>query len=218
VSGGSEHPPLYNAEVSGLAPILLLLLAAQTPVVEARPAPTRPGLSWEEADVVTRTLRRIDRRLRSGRPAATDTVIVTERQINSFVNLSLGDRIPPEVSDFELRLLPGRLAAHAVVDLDRVKAKLPEGSGLTLLSLLSGPVPVDLRGRLEGSDGMGRFELEEASVSGVSVPPSVLAQLVSLATRSAERPQGLDIAAPVPLPWTARRLRLDAGRLLVDFR
>lgn len=194
------------------------MLAAQAPVAEARPAPTRPGLSWEDADVVERTLRRIDRRIRSGRPAAKETVIVTERQINSFVNLSLGDRIPPEVSDLELRLRPGRLAAHAVVDLDRLKAKLPEGSGLSLLSLLSGPVPVDLRGRLEGADGMGRFELEEATVGGVGVPPSVLAQLVSLATRNAEQPAGLDIAAPQPLPWTARRVRLDAGRLLVDFR
>jgi hypothetical protein len=199
--------------------VLCLALVVQVPAVEeARPAPPRPGLSWEEADVVTRTLRRIDRRLRSGRPAAEGTVVLTERQINSFVNLSLGDRIPPEVSDFELRLLPGRLIAHAVVDLDRLKDKLPEGTGLSLLSLLSGPVPVDLRGRLEGADGMGRFALEEATVSGVGVPPSVLSQLVSLATRTVEHPTGLDIAAPLPLPWTARGFRLDAGRLLVDFR
>jgi len=204
--------------VSGLAPCLCLALAAQAPAAEARPTPTRPGLSWEQADALELTLRRIDRRLRSGRPAAEDTVIVTESQINSFVNLTLGDRLPPELSDLEVRLLPGRLAAHAVVDLDRLKAKLPEGSGLSLLSLLSGPVPVDLQGRLEGADGMGRFELEEASVGGVGVPPSVLAQLVSLATRGAERPGGLDIAAPQPLPWTARRVRLAAGRLLVDFR
>jgi len=191
----------------------------QAPPADDRPAPARPGLSWEEADVLARTLRRIDRRLRSGRPASKETVVVTERQLNSFVNLSLGDRIPTEVSDLELRLEPGRLAAHAIVDLDRVRSKLPEGTAATaLLALLSGPVPVELRGRLAGADGMGQLTLEEARIGGVGMPPSVLTQLVALATRSEEQPKGLDIEAPQPLPWTARRLRVESGRLLVDFQ
>jgi hypothetical protein len=40
---------------------------------------------------------------------------------------------------------------------------------------------------------------------------------VSFATRTDGRPEGLDIAAPVALPWTARRVRLEPGRALFDF-
>jgi len=213
--------------MGGFALAMCALLAVQAsenrsqpaPAAEARPAPARPGLSWEEADVVARTLRRIDRRLRSGRPASKETIVVTERQLNSFVNLSLGDRIPSEVTDLELRLEPGRLAAHATVDLDQLRSKMPEGTAATaLLALLSGPVPVELRGRVAGADGMGQLTLEEARVGGVGMPPSVLAQLVALATRTEEQPKGVDIGAPQPLPWTARRLRVESGRLLVDFQ
>jgi hypothetical protein len=204
--------------MSGLAVGLALLLVAQEPAVapDGRPTPPR-GLSWEEADTVARTLRRIDRRLRSGRPASDDTIVVTEKQLNSFVNLTLAERIPEEVSDLQLHLGKDRLRASALVDLDRLRAKLPDGGPYTLLSMLSGTVPVELLGRVESAEGLVRIDLEEAAIGGVGLPPSLLAQIVSFATRNEERPEGVDIAAPLALPWTARRVRVEPGRALFDF-
>jgi hypothetical protein len=204
--------------MSGLAVGLALLLVAQEPAVapDGRPTPPR-GLSWEEADTVARTLRRIDRRLRSGRPASDDTIVVTETQLNSFVNLTLAERIPEEVSDLQLHLGKDRLRASALVDLDRLRAKLPDGGPYTLLSMLSGTVPVELLGRVESAEGLVRIDLEEAAIGGVGLPPSLLAQIVSFATRNEERPEGVDIAAPLALPWTARRVRVEPGRALFDF-
>jgi hypothetical protein len=204
-----------SGSVLGLAFLLAAQATASSP--ETRPAPSRPGLSWEEADSVTRVLRRIDRRLRSGRPASGDTIVVTEGQLNSFVNLTLADKIPPEMSDLELRLLPDRLAARARLDLDQLRSKIPEGGAATLLSMLTGVVPVELTGRVDSAEGLFRLELEEVLIGGVSLPPALLAQIVSFATRNEERPQGLDITAPVALPWTARQVRMRPGRALVDF-
>ncbi len=205
--------------MSGIALVIAILLAAQAPApsTPARPAPPRPGLSWEEADSVTRVLRRIDRRLRSGRPASKDTIVVTEGQLNSFVNLTLAEKIPPEMSDLELDLQQDRLAARVRLDLDQLRAKMPEGGPASLLSMLTGVVPVELSGRVESAEGLGRVELEEVFIGGVSLPPALLAQIVSFATRNEERPRGLDITAPVALPWTARQVRLRPGRALVDF-
>ena len=59
--------------------------------------------------------------------------------------------------------------------------------------------------------------MEEALVAGISLPPALVAQIVSQSTRSAKRPQGFDILSPFPLPFTARRVRLEPGRALVDF-
>jgi hypothetical protein len=211
--------------MSGFALGLALLLSvqaaeappAETRPAETRPAPARPGLSWEEADTVARHLRRIGRRLRSGRPASKDTIVVTEREVNSFVNLSLAEKIPPEVSDLELELEQDHLRARALVDLDRLRDKLPESGPAAFLSMLSGAVPVELGGRLESAEGLARVELETILIGGVSLPPSVLAQIVSFATRNEEHPEGLDIGAPVALPWTAKSVRLEPGRALFDF-
>jgi hypothetical protein len=203
--------------MSALGLAILLVAQAAAPSPATRPAPSRPGLSWGEADSVTRVLRRIDRRLRTGRPASEDTIVVTEGQLNSFVNLTLAEKIPPEMSDLELHLLQDRLGARALLDLDRLRAKMPEGGAASLLSMLTGIVPVELSGRVQSAEGLLRIELEEVLIGGVSLPPALLAQIVSYATRNEERPQGLDITAPVALPWTARQVRVRPGRALFDF-
>jgi hypothetical protein len=142
---------------------------------------------------------------------------VTEKQLNSYVNLALAAKIPPALSDLALALDRDRLVARGMLDLDRVKSKVPPGAGAGFLAFLSGSVPVELRGRFSSTDGTGRVEVEEALVGGISLPPAVVAQVVGQSTRSQTRPQGFDILAPFPLPFTARRLRLEPGRALVDF-
>ena len=43
-------------------------------------------------------------------------------------------------------------------------------------------------GILRTQDGVGRFELDEAAVSGVPVPPSVLQDIVALLLENRRRP------------------------------
>ena len=199
---------------------LAALLLAQPPVPlkggSVRP-PAPAGLSWEDADWVAETVARVERRLSAGKPASRQAIVVTQRQLNSWVSLSLASKIPEGLSALELGLQKDRVVARAMLDLDRVKSKVPQGAGTGLLAFLSGAVPVELRGRFSSADGTGRVEVEEALVAGVSLPPAVVAQIVSQSTRSAKRPQGFDILAPFPLPFTARRVRLEPGRALVDF-
>jgi hypothetical protein len=206
--------------VTSLAIGFAALLLAQAPAPpkggSVRP-PAPAGLSWEDADWVAETVARLERRLSAGKPASRQTIVVTERQLNSWVSLSLASKIPEGLSDFELALQKDRILMRCVLDLDRVKSKVPQGAGAGLLAFLSGAVPVELRGRLSTADGSGRVEVEQALVGGISLPPAVVAQIVSQSTRSAKRPQGFDLLSPFPLPFTARRVRLEPGRALVDF-
>jgi len=197
--------------------LVALLLAQAAPALKGDPVrpPAPAGLTWEDADWVAETVARVERRLSAGKPASRQTIVVTERQLNSWVNLSLASKIPPALSAFELGLQKDRVVARGMLDLDQVKSKLPPGAGL--LAFLSGAVPVELRGRFASADGTGKVEVEEALVAGVSLPPALVAQIVSQSTRNDKRPQGFDILSPFPLPFTARRVRLDAGRALVDF-
>lgn len=187
------------------------------PLPTPRRPPAPPGLSWEDADTVQQTVIRIERRLRSGRPASDETVIVSQRQLNSYVNLSLGRSLPRGVTGLELAIHKDRLGARALLDLDRVKQQLPDGAISGVLAYLTGTVPVELVGRMWSTNGTGQVQIEQATVAGVSVPASLIAQVVSLSTRSRAQPGGIDVLAPFRLPWTARQIRLEPGRALVDF-
>jgi len=188
---------------------------APLPTPQRPPAP--PGLSWEESDVVQQTVLRIERRLRSGRPASSETVVVSQRQLNSYLNLSLGSSLPRGVSELAIEIQKDRLGARAMLDLDRVKQQLPDGAVSGVLSYLSGTVPVELVGRLASANGTGQVQIDQATVSGVGVPVSLLAQVVSLSTRTRALPQGVDMLAPFRLPYSARQIRLEPGRAFVDF-
>ena len=160
---------------------------------------------------------RLERRLKAGKPASREPIAVSERQVNSYVTLSLAPKIPPAISGLSFHFEPGRLAASGMLDLDAVRSKLPPSGPSSLLAFLSGTVPVTLKGRFQGTDGLGRVEVEEATVAGINLPPALLSQIVAQATRTAKQPQGFDLLTPFPLPWTARSVRLEAGRAVVEF-
>jgi len=217
----------------GLAPLALVLwltqsaapgtaaparagAAASAATPAARPKPPE-GLSWEDADRISETVARLERRLKAGKPASREPISVSERQVNSYVTLALASRIPPALSGLSFRFEPGALEASGLLDLDAVRAKVPQGGASSLAALLSGTVPVALKGRFSGTDGQGRVEVDEAVVGGIHLPAALVAQLVAQATRTAKDPAGFDLLAPFPLPWTARSVRLEAGRAVVEF-
>jgi hypothetical protein len=199
----------------GVLPLLVALVLGQAAPPKGQPVrpPAPAGLNWEDADWVAGTLARIERRLGAGKPASREPIVVTERQLNSYVRLAA--RLPPALTNLELGLQKDRLLARGTLDLDQVKSKIPQGAGL--LGLLSGTVPVRLSGRVWSAEGTGRVEVEEATVAGISLPPSLIAQIVSQSTKNPQRPQGFDILAPFPLPYRARRVRIEPGRALVEF-
>jgi hypothetical protein len=198
--------------------LLALLLAA--PVVSAsetpRPVP-RPGLSWAEAEALDRKLVEIEqRRAAPARRGKTQTVTVTESELNSYLNLTLGAKIPKEVKDLQVRLEHERLQATGMVDLDQVKSKVAVSSWNPLL-LMSGFVPVLLRGRFVNRDGFGSIIWEDVRVNAWSVPISLLEEMVARSTRKPDNPEGVDISAPFRLPYSVRRVRLEPGRAFLDF-
>jgi hypothetical protein len=198
----------------------LLLLA---PVVSGeqgpRPVP-RPGLSWAEAEALDRKLTAIEKqRVVAPRASRPETVTVTESELNSYLNLTMAEKLPKEVKNLEVHLLEHeRLQANGLVDLDKVKAKVAAtSSSWNPLLLMGGFVPVQLRGRLVNRDGFGSIVWEDVQVNTWSLPVSLLEQMVASATKKPDNPDGVDISAPFRLPYSVRRVRLEPGRALLEF-
>jgi hypothetical protein len=191
-----------------------LLVAALVAAQGLAPA-ARPVLSRDEADALDVKLDAIDKRQKNGRTARPETIEISESQINSYVNLKL--KIPDGVTDVAVHLDRERVAASAIVDLEKVQAK-PSSSSWNPMSLLGGRVPVSLRGKLVNQDdGFASIEFEEIKLGALPLAPSALEQIVLSATKNRENPQGLDILSPFRLPYSLKRVRLQPGRALLEF-
>jgi hypothetical protein len=150
---------------------------------------------------------------RSATPARTP---ITETEVNSYLRYELSDRIPPGVKDPWVSILDkGRLSGTATVDLARVGQGRKSGGLLDPFSYLTGPLPVAVNGVLQTKDGVGTFELESASISGVPVPAWMLHEIVSYYSKSPSAPQGVSIEQPFALPSGIREIQLARGQALI---
>lgn len=142
---------------------------------------------------------------------------ITEREVNAYLKFGLSDTLPPGVMSPNVTILgAGRLSAKAVVDLDVVKRRRQSAGGwFDPLALLSGRVPVGAVGTLQAQQGMARFELESADVSGVPVPKALLQELLNVYARTPERPDGINLDAPFPLPAKIVEIRVAEQRAVI---
>jgi len=187
---------------------------APTPL---RPVPTRPGLSWEAADSFVRKSLELDQRFRSGRFRGSPPIELTDFELNSYVNLTIGAQIPPTVTGLEARFVAGRIVVQGNVDLDRVRDGLGDLSPWNPLRLLAGMTPVVADAALETEAGVGRVSPKETSLGALPIPSSVLATIVAQVTRTSKQPRGIDILSPFPLPYGIQRIRLSQGRARIEF-
>jgi len=142
--------------------------------------------------------------------------ILTENEVNSYLVYDAKEQLPTGVVDPWLSAVgPGRVSGRAIVDLDAVrKAKNPT-SLLDPMNYLFGKLPVAAVGTLKTSNGVGRFELESASAGSVPIPKMFLQEIVSYYSRSAEKPGGISLDDPFPLPARIREIQVERGQAII---
>jgi len=174
-------------------------------------APSQVALTTADADRCDRKLQAVQRfaedRQRNKNVDQPLTTTLTEAEINSYMRLKIAGEFPAGVLEPYLTGLgDGRITASAVVDLDAVSKS---GSGGGLGRMLGGRLPLTITGTLRGRGGNAIFEFESASISGIPVPKMLLQQVVGHYSRSTDRPAGVNLDAPFPLPSGIRQL--DVG-------
>jgi hypothetical protein len=139
------------------------------------------------------------------------TTTFTESELNAYLRLDPSVGLPVGLKHPTLTLLDGgRVDSKALVDLDMVRVSEKRG-WLDPLAYVTGIVEVRTIGTFRGSNGKGVYVYESASLGGMPIPKSVLAELVAFYTRSPETPNGIPLDAPFDLPHRIRNVELRRG-------
>jgi hypothetical protein len=141
---------------------------------------------------------------------------VTENEVNAYLVYDAAPALPAGVVDPSIAILgTGRLSGRAIVDLDAVRKATNPTSMLDPMSYLTGRLPITATGILTTSNGVGRFQLESATVSSVPVPKVILQQIVSYYTRTPEDPGGIGLDDPFALPARIREIQVQRGQAII---
>lgn len=141
---------------------------------------------------------------------------LTQDELNSWLMYQAQPHLPTGVSAPEITIVgEGRVSGNAVVDLETVAKRRSSGGRLDPWNLVGGRVPVTVAGILHTRDGMGRFEVQSAEISGLPVPPAFLQELLGYYSRTPERPQGVRLDEAFSLPANIRQIEVGQGQAVV---
>lgn len=176
----------------------------------------QPKLTKQDATRFASKLLQIQKNAEAPRkgPALRSTQL-TDGEVNSYLKFLAASEIPNGIVDPILRAAGnGRVTGQALVDLDAVRTQ-KKRAWTDPLGYLMGKVPVTAAGTLTTQNGVGRFTLESAHLSGVPVPKSLLQELVSYYSKSPENPAGINMDEPFQLPAAIKEIKVGVGTAVV---
>jgi hypothetical protein len=174
------------------------------------------NVTRQHADAFQEKMIRIALTERSAAAVGKRRTPITDTELNSWFAFHGQPLVPHGIAEPRIVILgAGKVSGEAIVDMDAIAKKRATGAMLDPWSYLGGKVPVAVRGILHTRDGIGRFEVETAEVSGVPVPKTILQELVAYYSRTPEHPKGVNIDDPFDLPAGIRSIELGEGQAVV---
>ncbi|HLG56272.1 MAG TPA: hypothetical protein VI485_13135 [Vicinamibacterales bacterium] len=141
---------------------------------------------------------------------------VTESEVNSWFAYRAQPLLPQGMREPQVTIIgEGKVSGTATLDLEAVGKSRRTGGLIDPWALLGGQLPVTVTGVLHTQNGQGRFELQQAAVSGVPIPKTLLQELVSYYSRTAEDPSGVNLDEAFNLPANIRQIEVGQGQAVV---
>jgi hypothetical protein len=135
---------------------------------------------------------------------------ISEAELESYVLYSMREDIPVQLDSINVQLTPGTVAANTQVTFNS------NSTGNPLFdALVGGTHNLSVRGHLSGSEGMGKFDLEEVKVDGIPVPKVLIQTLVEKYVKP-KYPE-VDLKAPFELPWGIRSIDIGEGKARIVY-
>ena len=140
---------------------------------------------------------------------------ITDNELNAYFEHNAKEQIPVGIVEPTINAVgDGRVAGRAVVDLDVVRKQKQRG-WLDPMSYMTGRLPLTASGTLTTKDGVGRFNLESAEISGISVPKTFIQELLSYYSKTKENPAGINMDDPFELPANIREIRVAKAQATI---
>jgi hypothetical protein len=175
------------------------------------------ALSPQDADAFARKVAIISQQgTMVARTAVPRRTPVSETELNSWFAYRARPLLPVGMTEPQITIQGGgKVSGAATVDLDAVAKTKRSGSLIDPWNLLGGRLPVTVSGLLHTQNGQGRFELQNAAISGVPIPKTLLQELVSYYSKTDDHPQGVSLDEPFALPAGIRQIEVAQGQAIV---
>ncbi len=139
---------------------------------------------------------------------------VTEKELNAYLSAQLYQQDQKVVENIDLLIKEGTFLTRVEVNTDELQVKGDDATIGYLRLLLRGTQTLEVEGRLQAEDGLASYLVQEARLSGISLPaPWVNSLLSSLGKRN--NPP-FDPTEPFDMPYGIRSVTFHPGKVMME--
>lgn len=193
--------------------LLILFLALVATVVGSPSLTAQPASSAGAAGEVERVLGELV--INSVREEVPKRVYrLSETDLNSYLTTKLEKADRKGLESISVRLKQGSFVTVVTVNMDQVQFKDQSLTASLLSVLLRGAHTLEVEGHLQVQEGIGKYQVQQASLDGIALPASVMEMVVSTLGRQQDPP--LDLSEPFPMPYGISTVDVQPGQLTIE--
>ncbi len=137
---------------------------------------------------------------------------IPEDEANAYIRERTVNELPEGIESPWVKFEEGLAIVGATLDLDKLRGQLPDS---LVFQLLSGRIPVEITARINAAAGIGMLVLERVTLSGVELPPDMVAALISNEEARDFLPPGFRLGAAFDLPFALESIQCQPGNVKV---
>jgi hypothetical protein len=190
-----------------LAGVFVLFLLRRSSVT---PPPASGDLNRSSAEMLSHKLTEISS---TPKPESPKQVEMTQQEINSFLFFEMTPFYPKGVTDVRVSLRVQEISASAKVNFDEMRSNGPSNRNPLVKALFRGEHQVELSGRVDARNGIGRYEILNVRLDRNEIPKPLVDLLLqkSVLARYPEAGPNRDFK----LPYGIERIEFLDGKLVV---
>jgi len=140
---------------------------------------------------------------------------INEAEANTYIREQRVHELPEGIESPWVKFDESLAIIGATLDLDKLHGQLPDSA---IFQLLTGRVPVEITARINAAAGIGQLVLERVTLSGVELPPDMVASLISEQDATEFLPPGFRLGQAFTLPLGLESIQCQPGTVKVRQR
>ena len=138
---------------------------------------------------------------------------LTEEELNAYLAQRLREKPDPAIRGISVRLGDGVFTTLATFNPDGMKPAEEDWAGQLFQGLFRGEQNLEITGQLATKAGEGAYQVQEARLSGVSIPPALVISILAPAGKKLDPP--FDPTQPFQLPYGIQRIEVETGKVSI---
>jgi hypothetical protein len=190
--------------------LLVILLFASTGLV-SRTVQSAPA--EVDSNPAVKRVERIFEEMEAREEARDNTprsYTLVESDLNAYLAAKIKERERRDVESLTVEMKDGLFTTNLLIDFDEIEIQGDSMTKTFFKAILRGKQTIVVDGRLKTDKGKGTYHVEQASINGVPLPPSLVNAILSAVGRRQDPP--FDPSQPFDLPYAIKTITVASKK------